>query len=59
MTFSAINCRTLLLLAVLVPILILFGYVALRSGSLAPVSVTTTKVASRALQPALFGIGTV
>ncbi|MEW6559978.1 MAG: efflux RND transporter periplasmic adaptor subunit [Pseudomonadota bacterium] len=59
MTFSAMNRRTLLLLAVLVPILILLGYVALRSGPLAPVPVTITKVESRALQPALFGIGTV
>ena len=59
MTFSAMNRRTLLLLAVLVPILFLLGYVALRSGPLAPVPVTVTTVENRAQHPALFGIGTV
>lgn len=51
--------RTLALVAVIVPLLALLVYVALRSGPLAPVAVTETKVESRALQPALFGIGTV
>lgn len=51
--------RTLTLLAVLLPIGLLFVYVILRSGPLAPVAVTTTTVSARALTPALFGIGTV
>lgn len=51
--------RTLTLLAVLLPIGLLFVYVILRSGPLAPVAVTTTAVSARALTPALFGIGTV
>lgn len=51
--------RTLALLAFLLPLLALFVYVALRSGPLAPVTVTTQTVATKALTPALFGIGTV
>ena len=51
--------RTWTLVGVMVPLLALFAYVALRSGPLAPVSVTTTTVESRPLSPALFGIGTV
>lgn len=51
--------RTLALLAVIVPLLVLFIYVALRSGPLAPVAVTVVTVESRAVTPALFGIGTV
>ena len=51
--------RTLALVAVIVPLLALLAYVALRSGPLAPIAVTEIKVESRALQPALFGIGTV
>ncbi|MDY0331038.1 MAG: efflux RND transporter periplasmic adaptor subunit [Thiomonas sp.] len=59
MNFSALNRRTLLLLAVLVPLLILLGYVALRTGPLAPVPVTVATVQDRAIAPSLFGIGTV
>jgi RND family efflux transporter MFP subunit len=51
--------RTLALIAVIVPLLALLVYVALRSGPLAPVAVTEAKVESRAISPALFGIGTV
>lgn len=51
--------RTLALLAVIVPLLALFIYVALRSGPLAPVAVTVATVEARTLTPALFGIGTV
>jgi HlyD family secretion protein len=47
------------LLAVIVPLLALFIYVALRSGPLAPIPVTVTAVESRSVVPALFGIGTV
>ena len=51
--------RTFALLAVLLPIVALFVYVALRSGPLAPVAVTVATVENRAIAPALFGIGTV
>lgn len=51
--------RTVALLAVIVPLLALFVYVALRSGPLAPIPVTVTTVADRAIVPGLFGIGTV
>lgn len=53
------NGRTLALIAVLVPLLVLFIYVALRSGPLAPIPVTVSAVENRAIAPALFGIGTV
>lgn len=59
MKFPSIQRRTLMLLAVAVPIAALFGYVVLRSGPLAPVAVMTTSVESRPISPALFGIGTV
>lgn len=51
--------RTLALFAVIIPLLALFIYVGLRSGPLAPVAVTVATVESRAVTPALFGIGTV
>ncbi len=51
--------RTLALVAVIVPLLALLVYVALRSGPLAPVAVTEARVEARAIRPALFGIGTV
>ncbi|EQB8041379.1 efflux RND transporter periplasmic adaptor subunit [Aeromonas hydrophila] len=54
-----LQSRTLALLAVIVPLLALFIYVGLRSGPLAPVAVTVVTVESRAVTPALFGIGTV
>ncbi|MBA3002919.1 MAG: efflux RND transporter periplasmic adaptor subunit [Desulfurivibrio sp.] len=54
-----IQGRTLTLVLVLLPLLALFVYVALRSGPLAPVPVTVTTVENRSIAPALFGIGTV
>ncbi|MGL6204294.1 MAG: efflux RND transporter periplasmic adaptor subunit, partial [Giesbergeria sp.] len=51
--------RALSILAVLVPLAIVLGYVALRSGPLAPVAVTVVQVESKALRPSLFGVGTV
>lgn len=51
--------RTLTLIAVLLPMLALFVYVALRSGPLAPISVVVASVEDRAVAHALFGIGTV
>lgn len=54
-----VNRRAAALLAVVVPLIAIFGYVALRSGPLTPVPVTVTSVNSRPVRPALFGIGTV
>ena len=59
MKFPRLQRRTLTLLAVTVPLAVLFAYVALRSGPLAPVAVTVTQVESRSIAPALAGIGTV
>ncbi|MFZ3047401.1 MAG: biotin/lipoyl-binding protein, partial [Desulfatirhabdiaceae bacterium] len=53
------NRRTLTLIAVLVPLVALFIYVANRSGPLSPVPVTVISVESRSIKPSLFGIGTV
>jgi RND family efflux transporter MFP subunit len=50
---------TLALLAVTIPLLALFIYIALRSGPLAPVPVTLATVENKSISPALFGIGTV
>ena len=57
--FLSRHGRTLALVGVLVPLLALFVYVALRSGPLAPVSVTVQAVEAKSITPALFGIGTV
>lgn len=51
--------RTLALFAVIVPLLALFVFVALRSGPLAPISVVLAKVENKSISPSLFGIGTV
>lgn len=51
--------RTLAISGVLVPLLALFVYVAIRSGPLAPVLVTATTAEIRSIRPELFGIGTV
>jgi len=54
-----IQGRTLAMIGVLVPLLALFVYVAIRSGPLAPVLVTATTVENQSVMPALFGIGTI
>jgi len=59
MKLPTLQRRTLALAAVVVPMLVLFIYVALRSGPLAPVAVTVATVESRPITPSLFGIGTV
>jgi RND family efflux transporter MFP subunit len=51
--------RKLSLIAFLVILLALFGFVALRSGPLAPIPVTVLSVKQESIAPALFGIGTV
>lgn len=53
------NRRTWMLIAVLASLGVAFAYVALRSGPLAPVSVTLATVEERAIAPSLFGIGAV
>jgi len=59
MKLPRLQGRTLALIAVLVPLAALFAYAVLRAGPLAPVAVTLTTVQSRAVAPALSGIGTV
>ena len=59
MKFLSVNRRMFALLAVIVPLLALLMYVALRSGPLAPIPVTVTTVTNRSIEPVLFGIGTV
>lgn len=51
--------RTLALIAIIVPLLVVFAYVAMRSGPLAPVKVTVVRVQEGTVSPALFGVGTV
>lgn len=59
MKFPRLQRRTLALIAVIAPLVVLFIYVALRSGPLAPVAVTVTTTKPQAIAPALSGIGTV
>lgn len=59
MKIRQMQLRTKALLAVVVPLAALFVYVALRSGPLAPVSITVARVESEAVAPAVFGVGTV
>lgn len=56
---SSLSRRTLWLIVVLVPLLLMFAWVAFRTGPMAPVDVTIGKVEERRIAPALFGIGTV
>ena len=58
-TWLATKRRLFGLLAVLLPLLALLVFVALRAGPLAAVPVTVATVESLALAPELFGIGTV
>lgn len=59
MSLPVISRRTLMLVAAIVPLVLLFAWFAVRSGPLAPVEVTTISVAKRSIAPALYGIGTV
>lgn len=47
------------LIAGLVVLALLLGYVILRSGPLAPIAVTVVAVEERGISPSLFGVGTV
>ena len=51
--------RTVLLLAAILGLAALFLFVMMRSGPLAPVSVTAAAVERRSVAPALYGIGVV
>lgn len=59
MKLTAVSRRTLGLIAVVIPIVVLFIYVVIRSGPMAPVSVTTASVTMRELKPQIAGVGTV
>jgi len=59
MKFPRPQRRTLRLVAVLLPLVVLFAYVALRSGPLAPIAITVVTVEAQPIAPALAGIGTV
>jgi HlyD family secretion protein len=59
MTLPRSRRRALVIAAVLAPVAVLFGWVALRSGPLAPVPVTVATVEKEPIEPALHGIGTV
>lgn len=59
MNMPSLNSRTLILVIILLPLVLAFGYVATSSGPLAPVPVTAVQVESRPISPALFGIGIV
>lgn len=59
MKIPRLQPRTKALLAAITPLVVLFVYVAIRSGPLAPVSVTVARVESQRVAPAVFGIGTI
>ena len=50
--------RTLALVGVLITLVGVFAYAALRSGPLAPIQVTVATVENQPISPGLFGIGT-
>lgn len=58
MKIPHLQTRTKALLAVVLPLAALFIYVALSSGPLASIPVAVARVESRALSPAVFGVGT-
>lgn len=59
MSASKIKLRRLILFAALAPLVLLFFYVVLRSGPLAPVEVMVATVSTQTIRPAVFGVGTV
>ncbi len=54
-----LNKRSVTLLLVLIPLLVVFVYVATTSGPLSPVEVTVVSVKKQSIEPSLFGIGVV
>lgn len=59
MKLAPVFRRTWGLIVVAIPLIALFIYVVIRSGPMAPVSVTTVSTTMRELQPQIAGIGTV
>lgn len=59
MKWLPLRGRSLTVAVVLIPLLILFVYVAMRSGPLAAVDVTIATVDAQSLAPEMFGVGTV
>jgi multidrug efflux pump subunit AcrA (membrane-fusion protein) len=59
MKYLPVGNRTLAMLAVILPLLALLIYVALRSGPLAPVPVRLATVETRSILQGVYGIGTV
>ncbi len=59
MRFAKWNSRTLSLMAIIISLLGIFIFVAVRSGPLAPVTITVSTVESQSIVPELAGIGTV
>lgn len=59
MKFPSLQRRTIGLFVAIVPLLLLFIFVVLRSGPLAPIKVTVATVRSQSIAPELFGIGTI
>jgi RND family efflux transporter MFP subunit len=55
----SLSKRGITLLVILLPVLAAFVYVVTSSGPLAPIPVTMVQVESRAISPALFGVGLV
>ncbi len=51
--------KTIVLVGLLSLLLVVFGYVTLLSGSMAPIAVVTQPAENKELSPSLFGIGTV
>jgi HlyD family secretion protein len=56
---SSIARRNIRIVLILLPLALVFVYVGVRSGPLAPVSVTAVEVDIKQISPSLFGIGTV
>lgn len=59
MKLAPVFRRTCGLIAVAIPLIALFVYVVIRSGPMAPVSVTTASVTMRELKPQIAGVGMV
>jgi HlyD family secretion protein len=57
--FLIAHKRIIALVGMLIPLLVLFIYVAIRSGPLASVAVTVASVQEQSIEPAVFGIGIV
>ena len=57
--FFVVHGKTMALFGVMLVLVLVLGYVALQAGPLAPVPITVETVQVKALQPALFGMGTV